>query len=67
MILLTASRLWAGDPRFGKDEVRGGFENAQRFMVGHGIGQCFRAQRESIASYNRRAADPILELLKKCE
>jgi hypothetical protein len=118
VIILAASRLWAGDPRIEKDEVRGCFENAQHFMSssdysgaknegevlgacrdvdpdcveevgnsyhpsdsfkradflklikacrGRGMGKCFRAQRESIASYNRREAGQILELLKKCE
>ena len=117
-IVLSASRIWAVDPRLEKDEVRGCFEKAQQFMRssdysgakneaeilgacrdvdpdcveevgnsyhpsenfsradflklikacrGRGMGKCFRAQRESIASYNRREADQILELLKKCD
>jgi hypothetical protein len=34
---------------------------------GRGMGQCFRAQRERVASYDRREAGQILDLLKKCE
>jgi hypothetical protein len=52
VILLAASRIWAGDPRLEKDEVRGCFESAQR---------------ERVASYDRREAGQILDLLKKCE
>lgn len=117
-IILSASRIWAVDPRLEKDDVRGCLEKAQQFMRssdysgakneseilgacrdvepecveevgqsyhpsesfdradfikmikacrGRGMGKCLRGQRENVASFNRREAAQILELLKKCE
>lgn len=117
-VVLSASRLWAVDPRLEKDDVRDCLEKAKHFMRssdysgqkneseilgacrdvepdcvdeigqsyhptdsfdradfiklikacrGRGMGRCFRGQRESVASFNRREASQILDLLKKCE
>ncbi len=80
LILFFAFSAWAEDPSLSKDDVREAGESLHpteslepkqfleivRACRGKGMGSCLRAQKDRVASFNRRELVQIKDLLRKC-